>query len=394
MSILELSIHDVNAREDPAGFFGKLRDEQPVAWIPSWNGWVVSGYDEVLLALRERELSSERLPSLPAGEDAARVLALIERWIVFMDPPDHTRLRGLVAKAFTPRAIGAVAATMPGTVSELLDAWTPGEPVDVIKTLAFPFPARVISTMLEVPAADIDRFGDLSDDVAELIHAGRQDPTVMIESFLELDGYLRQHIDAKRRNPTEGLISQLIAVEEEGDVLSTDELIATCVMLLFAGHETTKNLIGNTIYLLGEQPQIFEALRADSSRFGDAVEEFLRLEGPAKATIRNVGPAGAELAGQTLLAGQRLLLQFAAANRDPAVFDDPDRFRLDRGKNPHLGFGHGIHYCLGAAIVRAELRVVLAELCARFEAIEIAGAVQWQDRMLNRGLDELTVVPR
>ena len=389
------------AVRDPHAYFGRLRDEAVVQWNDRHRSWVVTGYADVVEGLRGNKLTAERIApfaesilrsSDPAGPPSA--LAVLADWLVFKDPPDHTRLRKLVARAFTPGSVRVRGTEIQRTIDGLLDDLADREEADLIEHFAYPLPAIVIAGMLGAPAEDRCLFKHWSDLITSLVFGAydRDDRHARAASGMaELCDYLLALIDRFSREPADNLISVLLQSEDD-DALSREELVATCTLLLFGGHETTTNLIANGTRALLQFPDQLSALRSDPQLMPTAVEEILRFDGPARATVRLVREDH-ELGGQLLQAGQRVFLVNLAANRDPTAFPEPDRLDIRRNPNLHLGFGFGIHYCLGAPLARIEAQLALTSLIGRFPALAPAGdePLQWHPTMLSRGLVKLPV---
>jgi cytochrome P450 len=313
--------------------------------------------------------------------------------MVFRDPPDHGRLRKLVHQAFTMRGVETLAGSVAEVVASRIDALRTAGEGDFLSLVAGPIPAIVIARLLGVPAEDHERFREWSDEVVMLVFGNVGDPDRHVRAqggLLALERYFRALLDERRRRPTDDLLSALSRAEEAGDRLSSDEVIANCILLLFAGHETTTNLLANGMLAMLEHPEAWRTLRDDPSLAANAVEECLRFEGPSKAMMRFV-VADLEIGGRLLRKGERVLLVQAAANRDPERYADPDRFDVRRDFDEHVGFGYGIHYCLGAPLARLEGRIAFAAFARELGAIELAGVPEWQPLIVSRGLSRLPV---
>ncbi|MFD0689922.1 cytochrome P450 [Actinomadura fibrosa] len=344
-----------------------------------------------------------RDPRFGRGGDAAvmrdedRTVNRSRRSFLVMDPPDHTRLRGLVGKAFTPRMVERLRPRVADLVDELLDAAMEKGEVDLVEALAYPLPVTVISELLGVPAGDWPRFRGWVDDLAAGLDPDFLQPPERIRrrerSRAEFCAYLLDLFARRRADPGDDLISALLAVEESGDALSEDELLSTCVLLIVAGHETTISLIGNAVLALLRHPAELAALREGAVTVGTALDELLRYDAPVQSTVR-VALEPADVGGTAVAEGELVMLMLGAANRDPAVFADPDRLDLGRDARRHLAFGLGIHFCLGAPLARLEAEAALKRLAGRAPALALAtgpDGLRYKDRLVLRGLAELPV---
>ena len=314
--------------------------------------------------------------------------------LIHSDPPDHTRIRRLVLKAFTPPVIEAMRPQIQGIVDELLDRMESNGHAELIEEFAFALPVTVLAAILGVPRSDAPKFRRWADDL--LAFQGRNKPnedTLLTSQamLIEARAYLTELIAAKRAKPDESLLSQLVAAESEGDKLSMDELLSTCVTFLVAGHETTTSLIGNGVLTLMQHPDQWEAIKADPTLVPKAVEEILRFESPVARQPRLVRH-DTELGGKRLKQGDIVFQMLGAANRDPEHFDDPDTFNIRRDPNRHIAFGLGPHFCIGAPLSRAEGQIAFTTLAARFPNLALAAAPRWDlDKPNSRVLRELRV---
>ena len=386
-------------RTDPYPQYRSLQSRDPIH-RSRLAGWVLTRHEDVSAVTRDaRFLTDER--KLPGYEkrraQMVKAGALREEAetpaMLRLDPPDHTRLRSLVSKAFTPRTVERLRPRVEAIVNELLDAVAPDGGMDVIKDLAYPLPVVVIAEMIGVPPEDRDKLKRWSDDV--ILALGAQTPDGLRRSQVagdEMRAYLEGVAEERRREPKDDLLSGLLAAEEAGDRLSMDEVFSTCMLLLIAGHETTTNLIGNGLAALLQHPQQMELLRSDPSLMENAVEELLRYDSPVQATARFV-LEDTELHGHSFGAGQQVILLLGAANRDPEKFSDPDRLDITRDNSSHhLSFSHGIHSCLGAPLARVEGQAVFRALGERFPEMRLAtDRLKWGEGLILRGLEELPV---
>ena len=384
---------------DPFPVFARMRDEDPCHWSPRLKSWVLTRYDDVKRVCLGQEMSSDRLKpffaTLPS-EAAGRIESLVRYlspWMVFRDPPDHTRLRRLASKVFTLKAMRAMRPNVEAITAHLLAEIGERESFDFIAAFAGPLPALVIMDLLGVPRTELARVKRLSDDIALFIGSSRGAAAkyVAAESATkEMTDFFRALITARRGAPEADVLSELVHVQEAGDRLTEDELIATCILLLFAGHETTTNHIANGLLALMRFPGEMQKLRADPSLAQRAVEELLRYDGPTTAQGRVV-QVEHELHGRSLKRGDRVFLMMNSANRDPRAYPDPDRLDLERDGVPHLAFGFGLHICLGFPLARLEGEVSLPAVLARFRSIEPASEPRWLDSLVFRGMTEFPV---
>ncbi|HXZ53279.1 MAG TPA: cytochrome P450 [Burkholderiales bacterium] len=385
---------------DPFPLYSRMRDHDPAHWSPRLKAWVLTRYDDVKAACLDQGMSSDRLrpffASLPGAEAQriAEIIRYLSLWMVFRDPPDHTRLRRLVSKVFNVRSMHA----MRGRVTELggwlLDRIGGRREFDFIAEFAGPLPALVIMDMLGVPREELVRVKRMSDDMALFVGSSRVSPEkygVAESATREMAEFFRALIAARRAAPADDLLSALVAVQDDGDRLGEDELLATCILLLFAGHETTTNHIANALLALVRFPEQVRWLRERPESAASAVEELLRYDGPSGAQVRIVAREH-ELHGKTLRPGERVFLMLNAANRDPRAYPDPDRLDLQRNGVPHLTFGFGTHICLGFPLARLEGQISLPAVLRRWRSIELAtDRLEWINSMVFRGMRSLPV---
>lgn len=369
-------IPDLNDLADPHPALARLRDQAPVFRSDFWGGWVITRHADVSAGFRDPRLSADRAGSFaarlppPLRERLAPLLQNLAGWALISDPPAHTRLRGLVNKAFTPRLTEQLRPQIQALCDRLLDDITTPE-FDLIPALANPLPVLVIGAMLGLPADDRHRLKAWSDALAHFIGAAvptAEHAGAALRCVVELEAYFRDVIAERRRSPGSDLVSTLIAAEEQGGVLSEQELLSTCTMVLFGGHETTTNLIANAVALLLDHPEEHARLLADPSLLPGAIEETLRLDSPV-ARMGRIAREDIAWHDQTIPAGAKVWLSMAAANRDERQFADPERFDIGRADNRHLGLSIGPHYCVGAALGRAEAQIAVASLLRRYPAL-------------------------
>jgi pimeloyl-[acyl-carrier protein] synthase len=380
---------------NPYPFYRALREEDPVHESPL-GFWVCTRYDDAVMVLRDPRFGREGMADLLESRLGIAQDASHTRDMLFRDPPDHTRLRGLVSRAFTPRVVEVMRPHIQEIVDGLLDRVEGAGAMDVIEDLAYPLPVTVICEMLGVPIADQDVFKGWSNDIARsldaaILPAGSDVLPRGREARLAIADYFRSLIATRRKNPAPDLLSALIAAEEEGNKLSEGELVSTCTLLLVAGHETTVNLIGNGLLTLLQHPEQLRALRDDPALIQTGVEELLRFDGPVQRTGR-MTTADVEIGGKHIPKGSVVVSVIGAANRDPAHFPDPDRLDVARRENRHIAFGFGIHFCLGAPLARIEGQVAIGTLLRRMPALKlVSDTPEWRESSVLRGLKTLPV---
>jgi hypothetical protein len=378
---------------DPYPVYDRLREEDPVHRMPGGR-WLLTRHDDCTAVLRNPAMSSERDLG-DTGEDGEPSLlqAYLAKLMLFMDAPDHTRLRGLVTRAFTPRVVEGLRPRITELVDQLLDDAAEAGELDVIAGFGRPLPVAVIAEMLGVPGEDQDRFRSWSEALAHTVDPAMTEDTAARAAVagLEFMDYFHELSEERRKRPRADLLSALVAEEDAGDRLSADELVANCILLLIAGHETTTNLIGNGTLALLRDPDELARFRADPDLAKPAIEEILRYDSPVHLTGRGAH-ADVEVGGVTVRAGERVTILLAAANRDPAAFDRPDRLDLTRADNRHLAFSSGPHFCLGAALARLEGQIALSTMVTRFPALELDDErLEWNPTVTLRGLQRLPV---
>lgn len=368
--------------EDPYPLLRQLRAEDPVHWSDSIGGWILTRYDDMVVTFKDTAhfsnegrlakavayLPPETRSRFQIFEDHYR-----QRSLIHSDPPDHTRLRSLVTKAFNARVVEAMRPRMQEIVNEAFDAALQAGGMDVIKDLAIPLPVTVLAEILGVPKADVHLFKGWADGV--LAFQGVNKPPVEVlqrsqDSILGIRGYLGALLKEKKAHPGEDLLSELAAAESEGERLSETELVNTCITLLVAGHETTTSLIGNGMWALLCHPDQWQLLKDDPSLLTPAIEEMLRYESPVARQPRLMRQE-IEMGGKKLQPGEMAFQMLNAANRDPDYFTEPDRFNIQREKNRHIAFGLGPHFCVGALLARTEGQVVFSTLVARLPHVRL-----------------------
>jgi cytochrome P450 len=382
-------------RADPWVLYRRLHERGAIRQGP-YGAWLVGSHPGATQVLRHAATSVDEslATGLPAADRTKPFSALMRRTLLFTDPPDHTRLRRLVSRAFTPRTVEALRPRIEALVDTRLDELRAAGEADLLSAFALPLPVAVICELLGVPEADRVRFLgwarhlapsldiDLFRD-AEKERLG-DDAAIEITAFLE-----ELVIDASRRD-SDGLLAALVAAEEEGDRLNRDEVVALCALLLAAGFETTSNLVCNGLLALLRHPDQLAQLRDGSADPATAVEELLRYDGPVQLTLR-VLLEDIEIDGHRLSGGSIVAVLIGAANRDPSVFAQPDRLDLHRAPNPHLAFSSGIHYCLGAALARLEAAIAIPAVLRSLPELRLVSRPRWRDTYVLRGLRSLPV---
>ncbi len=385
---------------NPYPLYRQLREQDPVHRSELLDGWVLTRHEDVVAVLKHPRMSADRrrarnrLAQQISQQVAEQSPLGAAQTMLTADPPAHTRLRGLVSKAFTARAVEAMQRRVQQIVDGLLDGVRAKGALDIIWDLGYPLPVIVIAEMLGVPPERRDDFKRWSDDIVATLGGPMVGPEVAergLRSATEMADYFRGVIEERRREPQEDLLSGLIAAEERGEVLSEEELLATCILLLAAGNETTTNLIGNGTLALLRYPEQLDLLQRDLSLVEPAVEELLRYDGPVQATGR-VALEDIEIGGQVVQEGEIALTLLGAANHDPAVFAEPDELDVTRKDNRHVAFGYGIHFCLGAPLARLEGQIAFRSLLERFRNLRlVTDEVEWGGTFILRGLKKLPV---
>lgn len=402
--------YDFNSPEflaNPYPVFDQLRSNDPIFWSAENSYWILTRYADIVSLIQSDQLSSKRIAAhaarMPneAQEHFRPFFTAVASWMLMIDPPDHTRLRGLVSKAFTPAVVENMRGLVQDLVDKMLAAVKEQGRMDVITDLANPLPATVIAELLGVPGTDQQQFKKWSDDIAVALSGIDSGATkeelhglyvVAQKSLMALSSYFRERVVELRLNPQENLLSALVQAEEHGDRLTEEELFANCVLLMIAGHETTTNLIGNGILALLQNPGQREALIANPDLIASAVEELLRYDSPVQKMGR-IALKDIPVGGQQIQKGQLVCFSFAAGNRDPEQFASPNQLDLARRPNRHLAFGHGLHYCVGAALARLEGQIVVNSVLSRMPKLRLENEdLEWHRNFTLRGLKSLPIV--
>ncbi len=395
---------DASMRADPYPFYRRLRESDPMhrSWVG--GGWVLSRYDDIKSVLADKSYSADERNWSLARSFRARAAAhgvpdFYESGLITMlrsDPPDHTRVRKLVSKAFTPRAIESLRGRAEEILDELLSGRGRHGRLELVADLAAPFPIIMIAEMLGVPAEDRDRFRYWSDEAVKTLGDNSlEEAKEGLAAMEEFGDYIEAVANDRRAEPRDDLLSGLVAAEEEGDRLSMSELRATCVLLMVAGNETTTSLIGNAVLALLAHPEQAAMLREEPKRIAGAVDELLRYDSPVQLTSR-IATRDAELHGQRVRAGQQMVLLLGSANRDPDAFDRPDELDVTRDAGHHLSFSFGLHRCLGAQLAKLEGELAVNALLSRFPELKLGDspdrAIEWGTNTILRGPKRLELV--
>ena len=387
--------------QNPFPLYAWLRDHEPVHRSESLNAWVVTRWADVVEIFdRADTFSSDRFRKIDehyaSQRPAVRAVAdVLGHWLVFRDPPDHDRLRGLLQSSFTPKQLASSRDRIQQTADALLDRVVARGAMDFIRELAFPLPATVIAGLMGAPEEDLDAIKTWSDRLAAYLGGAVDDRDNFTEAsagVAALVDYFQALLRERVRQPRDDLMTLMIRAEHEGEHLTHDEVVANCILLLFAGHETTTNLMGNGLFHLLRHPAQAALVRDDPSLLHGAVEEVLRYDSPVPATVK-IASEDVTFRGQQIRRGEMVMPFMAAANRDPRQFPDPDTLDVRRQFDRHVAFAYGIHFCLGAWLARLEARVVFETLFRRLPDLALASDadVRWKPMIFLRGLESLPI---
>lgn len=394
LSLCQLLNPDVLA--DPHPLYHRIRSNDAVTWDRFLGAWVVTRYDDVIWVLRNlsasRTPSEDRLSEKGLGHFSP-ITSVMEKQMLLSDPPYHTRIRRLVASAFTADKIADLTDLIRRMARKLLASVLHRGEMDIVADFADPFPEMVIAVMLGVPEENCQQLGTWATDFAETFgnftHHPARTPAIL-ESCAKMTSYFRDCISRLRHTPNEGLVCSFMAANVDGDSLTEDEIVANSIGMLVGGYETVRNLIGTGILTLLKYPGQMERLRGDRALLAPAIEELLRFNSPVQLTGR-MPTSSIELGGKQISAGQPLIAALGAANCDPERFSDPDRFDFTRSDNRHLALGWGSHFCIGAVLARLEMRVAL-ECLLELPKLQLKSeGVTWRSHLLFRGLTKLPV---
>ncbi|SPF50974.1 putative cytochrome P450 YjiB [Candidatus Sulfopaludibacter sp. SbA4] len=367
-----MDIFSDDVRRNPYPLYDQLRTNSPALRVPPpFDAWMIFDYDSVKWALNDHETFSSRVPAPP--------------WFIFFDPPVHTKLRALISRAFTPGMIANLEPRIKELSRELLDRKTASGEMDLAADFSVPLPTQVIAGMIGIPIEDWPQYKQWSDAILRLSYSrnGDEEAERSRREFTavtaEMNVYLAGMIEQRRKTPQDDLLTRLIEAEVDGERLSRQEILGFLQLLIVAGQETTTNLINNAVLCLLEHPDQLARLRAAPELLGSAIEEVLRYRSPFQWIMRTPR-RDVKVHGQTIPAGKLVLAVIGSANRDPRQFPEAGRFDIGRDPNAHVAFGHGIHFCLGAALSRMEARIALADLLERFPHFELATDEPWEPR--------------
>jgi len=368
-----MDVFSDEARRNPYPLYDQLRATSPVLHVPPpFNGWMVFDYEGVKRVLNDPECFSSAVPAPP-------------NWFIFSDPPRHSKLRALISRAFIPRVVTNLEPRIREISRRLLDAKVSAGRMDLATEYAVPLPMKVIAGMIGIPDSDWERFKRWSDTILRISYARSGGPQAAQAGkdfkvvTAEMKVALAEMIDMRRRDPTDDLLTRLVEAEVDGEHLTHDEILGFFQLLLVGGQETTANLINNAILSLIENPDQLARLKARPDLMPSAIEEALRFRSPVQWVMRTPRH-DIEIHGQTLPAGQLVLPMIGSANRDPRQFADANRFDIARHPNPHIAFGQGIHFCLGAPLARTEAKIALTDLLGRLNNVELAASEPWPPR--------------
>ena len=391
-----------DVRANPYPFYTRLREQDPVHWDEELGFWVLTRYADIAAVYHDPRFSRAQglrggFERLPEAEQivAEPVYRSFSKTMFYSDPPYHTHLRGLVNNAFTPAAVEQMRLHIQQTVDDLLDRVQGQSRMDVIHDFAYPLPILVIAHMLGLPADDRIRFKQWSDDLFAILGSVPHATELMeraARSLHELTNYIAELSNARRAHPQEDLLTALVEAVEDGERLTQEELVANVIILLSAGHETTSNLIGNGLLALLQHPEQLQLLRNQPRLVASAVEEIMRHDNPVQIAYRSAAQ-DVEIGGKCIQKGQLVNSILAAGNRDPARFSEPDRFNITRNEGRHLGLGLGIHFCLGAPLLRLEAQIAFRTLLQRLPEMTLATEnLEWQEHPIFRGVKSLPVM--
>lgn len=402
---LEMRLTSPSFFQDPHSLLHQIRAEDPVYWSDGWGVWVLTRYQDVVSVLKDHDhyinygRVTHLIDQLPddVSEAKAALKFHYETGLAHTDPPQHTRLRGLLNRAFTPRMVAEWRGRIDQVVEDLIHDLKETSSFDLLESFAYPLPATIIAEMLGVPRSDVYLFQGWALAINQLFEkGGRISPesaTKAYENLKEMRHYIGKLVEDRRKSPREDIVGNLARIEAEGEKLSLNELVSTIVTFFVAGHDTTTNLIANGMYLMLQSPGTINELRADPDKIKVAVEETLRME-PSVPRMWRIATEDIELDGKEIKAGQMVFPMLSAANRDPAYFPEPDRFSLTRKNMKHVAFGFGVHYCIGAPLARLEGSIALSKLINAFPQLGIAEEPVWTEDIAIRRMERLVLTEK
>jgi cytochrome P450 len=400
---MPIQLSSLELHRDPYGVFAGLRLNEPVAVLDQFKpgpAWMVTRYDDVVTVLKDPRFSNERRkiqakPGLANSRWMPGIFRSFLNSMIMIDEPDHSRLKNLVHKSFTPRMIAQMAGRIETISNELLDACSERSPADLMTGFALPLPLTVISEMMGVPAEDRFKFRQWT---SQFLNSNSMNSlwslVAQAPNAIAMNRFFHRLISARRVQPQDDLISALVQAEEQGDRLNEDELSAMLFLLLLAGHETTVNLIGNGTLALLQHPDALAQLQAEPDLLDSAIEEMLRFTNPVQYIAPRYALEDVDLQGHRVPKGSTVMVAIASANHDETVFENPERFDITRTPNRHVAFGLGIHYCLGAPLARLEAKIAFQTLLRRCPNLKLAVApaeLEWRKSSALRGLVHLPV---
>ena len=354
-----MNFQQLESIANPYPLYAQWRAEQPIWWADDVQGWVLSRYDDVRSVLKDPANYSSEVA--PARSDSTLSLPLLHD-----DPPRHTNLRAIVNRSFTSRVMKQMEPDIETVVDQLLDDIDVAQPVDIAEALTIPLPVALISHFMGIPFERKDDFKRWSDSLTATGTAKTMEERM--PDIIEMMDFFRDEIPKRRRSPDDDLISKIVATNIDGEGLAEEVIVGYCQLLLIAGNETTTNLLSNLLHYIADHPDVWQALRQDPSKIGNAIEECLRFDPPVH-WISRIALKDAEFHGQKVARGDAVFTVLASANRDPDHYADPDSFRLDRNRSDHHTFGHGIHFCIGAPLARMEAQHALIGMLRRFATV-------------------------
>ena len=392
---------DPNILANPYPYFSSLRKEDPIHWNAKLKSWIITRYDDVRSILSSDNITVDRLNTfyskLPSDEAKLleEIVKYLNLWAAFRNPPDHTRIRKIMMVAFTRKSITEMQPKINAITDATLSKLKNINEIDLVNNYASPIPALTIMHLLGVPIDMLGEFKSWSDDMSKFIGGAQNDKHKYEKASRgcrKMVSFFREIIKERRKNPSEGFLMDLINASVENDKFSDDELIATCMLILFAGHETTTNLISNGILTLIRNPLELKKLLKNPNLIDPTIEEIMRFDGPTNSLVRNV-ERDHKLHDKELKKGDRVFAMVSSANRDENIFSEPDIFKIDRSPNRHLTFGYGPHLCIGAALAREEGRIAISNFFQHYPKTKLRAdnSYQWIDAMVPRGLKTLDV---